>query len=161
MDKRSNRGGNAAVAETKVEDNKTEEQAAQVAETPAVVAAPVPEPNYTIVYRREHPQNRCSYGISGVSGIIVFDKSLFAGGVPPETITMDVEMALPKGDAKAAREAQAAQRLIDKAAKAQARIDALATAAKAKQEKADKALADAKARVEAAKLAAGKTAATA
>jgi hypothetical protein len=61
----------------------------------------------TLVYRRQHPGGgalgRCSYGVPGVAGIVVFDMGLFApallaanGGLPPATITINVAMATPQ-----------------------------------------------------------------
>lgn len=61
----------------------------------------------TLHYRRQHPGGgalgRCSYGLPGVAGIVVFDMGLFAptllaanGGLPPATITINVAMATPQ-----------------------------------------------------------------
>jgi hypothetical protein len=113
-------------------------------------AAPAATPNHTLVYRRDHPQNRCSYGISGVPGIVVFDKSLFANGTPPPVIVLDCELAQPKPDTKALKAEQAAARAAERAAKAEARI----AAAKAKaEEKAAKAKAQLEAALAKAKAA--------
>ena len=50
-------------------------------------------------FRRYHPGagalGRCSYGLPGVPGIVVFDVGLFADGKPPATITVDCPMAEP------------------------------------------------------------------
>jgi hypothetical protein len=68
---------------------------------PATTTAPEqPQPapaatNYTLTYRKNHPNNRASYGIAGVPGIVVFDLKLFANGKPPATIVLDCPMALP------------------------------------------------------------------
>src|SRR4051794_23618843 len=53
--------------------------------------------NHTLTYRRTHPNDRCSYGIAGVPGIVVFDVKLFADGKPPKTIVLDCALALPVG----------------------------------------------------------------
>lgn len=53
----------------------------------------------TLTFRRNHPGGgplgRCSYGVAGVPGIVVFDMGLFPGGVAPATITLDVVLAEP------------------------------------------------------------------
>ena len=49
----------------------------------------------TLLYRRDHPGDRASYGIAGVPGIVVFDKRLFANGKAPKTITLDCDLAAP------------------------------------------------------------------
>jgi len=54
-----------------------------------------PAVNHTLTYRKNHPGNRCSYGIAGVPGIVVFDMKLFADGKPPATIVLDCALALP------------------------------------------------------------------
>lgn len=55
--------------------------------------------NFTLTYRRQHPGGgplgRCSYGLAGVAGIVVFDMGLFPNGVAPATITLDVALAQP------------------------------------------------------------------
>ena len=117
-------------------------------------------PNHELVYRRDHPGNRCSYGIGGNAGIVVFDKGLFAGGlepgfVPPPTITVSCDLAPIKADQKEAREAAKAAKVIEKAAKAQEKVEVAAAKAVAKQEKADAVLAAAKAKVDAAAAAKG------
>lgn len=145
---RDKRNGGAAVEDTPVVETPA---------TPTVVA------NHVLTYRREHPGNRCSYGIAGNSGIVVFDKGLFAGSTEagfqaPATITLSCEMVPVKADTKVAREAAAAQKLIERAAKAQAKIEAAAAKALERQAKADEALAKARAKVEAASAAAQQTA---
>lgn len=54
----------------------------------------------TLHFRRMHPGGgslgRCSYGVPGVPGIVVFDLGLFANGVPPATITINVALAAPQ-----------------------------------------------------------------
>src|SRR4051794_3126568 len=75
---------------------------------PAATAERTPQPtlaatatatatNHTLTYRRTHPNDRCSYGIAGVPGIVVFDVKLFADGKPPKTIVLDCALALPVG----------------------------------------------------------------
>jgi hypothetical protein len=49
----------------------------------------------TLSYRKSHPNNRCSFGVPGVAGIVVFDKRLFADGKVPKTITIDCDLAAP------------------------------------------------------------------
>jgi hypothetical protein len=128
------------------------------APAPAVIEAPAAVPNYTLTYRRDHPGGgalgRCSYGIAGVNGIVVFDYTLFADGKAPATIMVDVPLAQPKPDLKEAKAAAAAQKLIDRAAKATAKIEAAKVKALERQVKADAALAAAKAKIEAATKAA-------
>lgn len=67
--------------------------------TPAPTT-PVEAPKtFTLQYRRQHPgggpQGRCSYGVPGVPGIVVFDMGMFANGVAPATIVLNVELAQP------------------------------------------------------------------
>lgn len=112
--------------------------------------------NYTLNYRKDHPKNRCSYGVPGVSGIVVFDKNLFAGGVPPATITVDVELALPKVVSATAKAEAAAVKAAEKAAKAAEKIAKATAKAAERQAKADAALATAKAKADAAAAAAAK-----
>ena len=61
----------------------------------------------TLVYRKQHPGGgslgRCSYGVAGVPGIVVFDMGLFSpetlasnGGMPPATLTINVAFSAPK-----------------------------------------------------------------
>lgn len=55
--------------------------------------------NFKLTFRRNHPGGgplgRCSYGLAGVPGIVVFDLGLFPGGVAPAEITLDVALAEP------------------------------------------------------------------
>jgi hypothetical protein len=136
--------------------NKDNGNTADNAVNTEAVAAPAQGTNHTLVYRRDHPQNRCSYGISGVSGIVVFDKNFFPDGVPPATITVDCVLADPKPDTKALKAELAAQRAIERAAKAEARIEAAKAKAEEKATKAAEALKAALARAEAAKADAAK-----
>ena len=54
----------------------------------------------SITFRRLHPGGgplgRCSYGVAGVAGIVVFDMGLFPGGIAPASITLNCELAEPK-----------------------------------------------------------------
>lgn len=130
---------------------------------PAVEALPQ-GPNYTIQYRRDHPGDRCSYGIAGNAGIIVFDKGLFKDGIAPAEIGLTCEMVQPKADNKTAKAEAAAAKLAEKAAKAQARIEEQQKRAAekvAKAEAAAKAAADRVAAAQAAKVAATATTAPA
>jgi hypothetical protein len=144
---KKNRGGNGEAAAADQVENQG--GAVPVGETPSA------GPNLTLTYRREHPGNRCSYGIAGNAGIVVFDKGLFVGGDQPDfqapaTITLDCEMVPVKADNRMQREALKAEKLIERAAKAQARIEAAQERAAERQRKADEALAKAKAKLEAA-----------
>ena len=61
--------------------------------------------NNTLTYRKDHPNDRCSFGIPGVPGIVVFDKRIFADGKPPKTIVLDCSLSIPV--AKVAKPAKA------------------------------------------------------
>jgi hypothetical protein len=66
----------------------------------ANVAGTATTGNSTLYYRRAHPGGgvlgRCSYGIPGVAGIVVFDVALFLPGQPPATLTLQgVTLATP------------------------------------------------------------------
>jgi hypothetical protein len=52
--------------------------------------------NYTLTFRKSHPKNRCSYGVVGVPGIVVFDVGLFAGKKPPKSIVLDCALVAGK-----------------------------------------------------------------
>lgn len=81
---------------------KTKTPATQPTTAPTAPVAPQPPTtNHTLTYRRQHPGNRCSYGIDGVPGLVGFHMSMFADGKAPATITVDVALALPV--AKAAK----------------------------------------------------------
>jgi hypothetical protein len=64
----------------------------------------------TLTFRKTHPKNRCSFGVKGVPGIVVFDCGLFADGKPPKTITVDCNLTIPTSnsskDEKVAAEAK-------------------------------------------------------
>ena len=53
----------------------------------------------TLHFRRFHPGGgvlgRCSYGIPGVPGIIVFDMGMFPDGKAPATLVLNYTMAQP------------------------------------------------------------------
>lgn len=126
----------------------------KVEEVAVVEVAPVPDRNYTLTYRRQHPgggpAGRCSYGIAGVSGIVVFDMGMFADGIAPATITVDCPLALPKADGKADKAAIAAAKLQAKADKAAAKVLADQAKAEERAKKATAALDAAKAKLAAA-----------
>lgn len=69
------------------------------ATTPATPATPATPVTGVLHYRRAHPGGgplgRCSYGIPGVPGIVVFDVALFLPGAPPATIAVNVALATP------------------------------------------------------------------
>jgi hypothetical protein len=123
------------------------------------------EGNYTLTFKRNHPQDRASYGIAGNAGIVVFQRSLFAGAYAPASnddlaglprvITLDSVMVSPQ--AKASKSEAAAEKAAAKAAKDIAKEAAKLEKAQAAQEKAlakaaklNAQLAAAKAKVEAA-----------
>lgn len=128
---------------------KKDAQAAPQVDGPTQVET-APATNRAIVYRRDHPGNRCSYGISGNAGIVVFDKGLFAGGVAPASITLDCDMVPVKADNKTARAEAEAAKLVERAARAQKKIEEATAKAEARKAKAEADLAAARARVEAA-----------
>jgi hypothetical protein len=99
--------------------------------------------NKVLTYRRDHPGDRCSYGVAGVPGIVVFDKGLFADGVAPPTITLDCLLALPKPDKKEEREAARIAKLAEKEEKAKIKAAAAQAKAEERQKKAAEALAKA------------------
>lgn len=107
--------------------------------------------NTSITYRRDHPGNRCSFGITGVPGIVVFDKGLFADpNNVPTTITLDIPLQLPRAVEKVSKDEQKAEKARLKAEKEAEKVKAAAEKAAAKQAKADAALAAAKAKADAA-----------
>lgn len=71
-------------------------------------ASPATASTVTVLhYRRAHPGGgtlgRCSYGIPGVPGIVVFDVGMFVGGIAPATITLPFAMAVPSPRAAVAK----------------------------------------------------------
>ena len=158
MAKNRNRGGAA------VEEQDQAEQVSQEApaSTPEVVAGP----NFTLAFRRNHPQNRCSYGIAGNPGIVVFDRGLVAGTVPvsgsgtdlggmPETIEVPFALVPVKADNKTAKAEAQAAKLAEKARKAQEKIEAAQRKAEEKKAKAEAAAKAAQERLAAAQAKAG------
>lgn len=138
MSKSNNKRGNSgetAPAETVVEA------------TQEAIEAGAVSVNHVLTYRRDHPGDRCSYGIAGNAGIVVFDKGLFANGIAPATIIVDCDMVPVKADNKTAKAEAAAAKLVEKAAKAQAKIEAAQAKAEEKKAKAEAALAAAQAKV--------------
>jgi len=137
----------------------TGEQSVAVEITGTVVA-----PNYMLTFKRNHPQDRCSYGVAGNPGIVVFQRGLFVGARPftsntdqgglPGTITLNCELVQPKADNKTAKAEVAAAKAVEKAAKAQAKIEAAQAKATEKAVKAAAALEAAKAKIAAAQAAA-------
>jgi hypothetical protein len=73
--------------------NKSKSATSKAKQTP--VAAQVTVSNHTLVFRRNHPQGRCSYGIAGVPGLVGFDLRMFADGKPPKSIVLDCALAVP------------------------------------------------------------------
>ena len=65
--------------------NKSTAPVAATAQAPAT-EQPVVATNHTLTYRKNHPNGRCSYGVAGVPGIVVFDLKQYADGKPPATI---------------------------------------------------------------------------
>jgi len=131
-----------------------EETKVEVMETPKVEASKVEAPgsNRILAYRRTHPMHRISYGIPGNSGIVVFDLSLFPGGlqegfVPPDTIVVDCELVPVGLNNKTAKAEAAAAKLQERASKAQAKIEAAKIKMEERQNKAQAALEAAKSRL--------------
>jgi hypothetical protein len=141
-----------------VAKNKSNEAVAEVVEQ----AAPAVVENTTLTFRTMHPKNRCSYGVAGNAGIVVFDLNLFAGSevagfTPPATITVDVLLKAVRTVARVDKAEAQAARAAEKAAKAQERVEAARIKAEEKAAKAKAALEAAQARVAAAQAAAPAT----
>jgi hypothetical protein len=110
-----------------------------------------PVVNHDLIYRRDHPGDRCSYGIAGVPGIVVFDKGLFADpSAPPPVITLNIALQSPRLDKKASKAEEAAAKAQAKADKEAQKVKAAAEKAAARQAKADEALRKAREKAEAA-----------
>lgn len=110
--------------------------------------------NFVLNYRRDHPKNRCSYGIAGNPGIVVFDIGLFAGSdqpgfVAPASITLSCEMVPVKADTKTAKAEEQAAKAAEKAAKAEAKAQAAAARIAEKAAKAQERAAAAQAKADA------------
>lgn len=154
-------GGGTAVQDPPVE----QAQDGAVDSTPAAADQPAdPTPaataNFTLSYRREHPGNRCSYGIAGVPGIVVFDRGLFADPTFNGVIVVDVPLALPKVDNKTAKAEAVAAKAQERAAKAAEKLAASQKKAADRAAAAQAKLDAARARVEAATKAAQATTAS-
>jgi hypothetical protein len=111
--------------------------------------------NFVLNYRRDHPKNRMSYGIDGVSGIVVIDKNLVAGAdapgwVPPPTIVVSIELVPPKSVTRVSKDAEKAAKAAERAAKAEEKLKAQQAKAEEKKLKAQAMLEKAQARVKAA-----------
>lgn len=146
------------------------ETAAAVASTVPTPAAATPTPeasvNFTLTFKRNHPQDRASYGIPGNPGLVVIQRGLFAGAKPlsgtdihelggmPEFIVVNVPLAQPKSTNAAAKAEAVATKAAEKAAKAAAKIEKQQAAAAERATKAQAALEAARAKVEAAQKAA-------
>jgi hypothetical protein len=92
-----------------------------------ITVAEVPEPNFTATLNRnDHPGNRSTYVIQGTPGCIVVKNSLFANGIAPQTISLDVELVAPKAKASTAK--------LDKLTAAIQKAEAALAAAQAKVE---------------------------
>lgn len=144
MENKKNRGGNG--------ESKAEATSAASEAQPQVTgeaATPVTQ-NYVLHFKRNHPQDRASYGIPGVPGIVVIQRGMVAGTTPftsntdlagmPATITVDVLLASPKPDNKTAKAEAQAAKLAERAAKAQAKAEAQAAKLAERQAKAQAAL---------------------
>jgi len=137
--------------------NKGEQAAVEtVTEQAAVVE------NFTLTFRTMHPKNRCSYGVAGNAGIVVFDLNLFAGSdqpgfAPPAIITVDAVLKPVRSVMKVDKAEAAAARAAEKAAKAAERVEAARLKAEAKALKAQQALEAAQAKVAAAQAGAAPT----
>jgi hypothetical protein len=66
----------------------------------------MPKSENVLVYRKAHPKNRCSYGIPGVTGIVVFDLNLFADGKAPKTLTVNCKEPKTAKEAKTVKVAK-------------------------------------------------------
>lgn len=82
--------------------------------------------NRVLSYRRDHPGDRSSFGVSGVPGLVVIHHSLIVGfGTPefqiPATINVDFDLADPKEDKRSAAAAERAAKAQERAEKAQER----------------------------------------
>lgn len=106
--------------------------------------------NYTLHFKRNHPQDRASYGIPGVPGIVVIQRGMVFGTTPftsqtdlagmPATIDVNVRLASPKADNKTAKAEAQAAKLAERAEKAKAKAEAQAAKLAERQAKAAEAL---------------------
>lgn len=122
---------------------------------PVVADAPVAEStnvNYTLTYRRDHPGDRCSYGIQGVPGLVVVDKGLFLDPTNvPQTITLNVALASPRADKKTSKDAEKEAKAAERAARLTEKANKAKEKAAEREKKAQEALAKAQAKAEEAK----------
>lgn len=149
---KQNRGNSNAEA-TEAASTPSEAQSSQPVETAPEVS------NFTLHFKRNHPQDRASYGIPGVPGIVVIQRGMVRGTTPfasttdlagmPATITVSVELASPKADNKSAKAEAQAAKLAERAEKAKAKAEAQAAKLLEKQQKAQAALEAAKAKADA------------
>jgi hypothetical protein len=152
-----NRDRNDSNTATEEASSTSEAQPSQPVETAAPVST---GPNYTLHFKRNHPQDRASYGIAGVPGIVVIQRGMFAGTTPftsntdlagmPATITLDALLVSPKVDNKQAKAEAAAAKAQEKADKAKAKAEAAQKKIEERAAKAAAALEAAKAKVAAA-----------
>lgn len=147
---KGNRNVNQEAEATSAQSETVETQQSE-ATTPAV--------NMVAVFKRNHPQNRASYGIPGVPGIIVVQRDLVAGTTPvsatgtelggmPAELNFGVALASPKVDNKQAKAEAAALKAKEKADKAAAKVLAQQAKAEEKAAKAKQALEEAQARAQ-------------
>lgn len=99
--------------------NRNTEAVTEVSATEVVV--PVVEQNFTLKQHMSHPNGRTSYTIPGVSGNLVIFNSLFAGGIAPPELTLNVAVQSPV--AKVDKSAEKAAKLEEKAIKAAAKLE--------------------------------------
>jgi hypothetical protein len=143
---------------------------AVTAVTEVAAAAPVStEPNFTLRFKRNHPQDRASYGIAGVPGIVVVQRGMVFGTTPfasntdlagmPAEIVVSIRLADPKASNTEAKAAAAAAKAQEKADKAAAKLAAQQEKVAKKAKEAEEKLAAAKAKLEAATAAASAPAA--
>jgi hypothetical protein len=100
--------------------------------------------NRVLSYRRDHPGDRSSYGVSGVPGLVVIHHSLIAGFgtegfAPPAVINVDFDLAEPKEDKRSAAAAERAAKAQERAMKAAERAQKAAERLAQFQAKAGKA----------------------
>jgi hypothetical protein len=156
-----NRGGNgAAVAEETSATSETQPTEQGEAQTPVTE-------NRTLHFKRNHPQNRASYGIPGVPGIVVVQRDLVAGTVPftsqtdlggmPATIDVPFLLVPPRTVNKQAKAEVAAEKARLKAEKAAAKVVEQQRKAEEKAAKAKAALEAAQAKLNAAQAGEAKT----
>ena len=115
--------------------------------------------NFTLVKHMSHPNGRTSYTIEGVTGNLVIFNNLFADGLPPDTLTLNVRVADPV--AKVDKTAEKAERAAERATKAAERLAAQQAKATERAEKTKLAAEAALAKVAAATAAATTTEASA